>query len=293
MLAGAGASMALKPLKAEAVEPTSGKETAEDWQTVRERGIATLHEAALTQEKEQIGIFVRNGNSGQWLDFGETGTDTTVIVPFADVEAALKTPGVAVEVFHTHPLTVIEEARGIIDPPDTKPEPYPMPPSAQDILHTILFTEWLKENSTRLTESVVDPYGVWHWTIDSENPVIKKFAEMVANENRAVEAMPAPLADEARAFLKKEGMEQADPRAQMFVLMQHMDALSPELRASLNAILAPMTEVMRMPAAKNMLMVEIDYRHLNFLDPAERERVIETFKKAGVMLSYTPFESKK
>ena len=116
---------------------------------------------------------------------------------------------------------------------------------------------------------------------------------MVANENRAVEAMPAPLADEARAFLKKEGMEQADPRAQMFVLMQHMDALSPELRASLNAILAPMTEVMRMPAAKNMLMVEIDYRHLNFLDPAERERVIETFKKAGVMLSYTPFESKK
>jgi hypothetical protein len=282
ILAGAGASLAIEPLKADTAREGG------DWQEIRRKGIEFLWSKSWSEENEQVSFFVRKGGSGYWIHFGKTGTETYSYIPLGNMEELLKDNSVSIEAFHTHPLHTIMTARGIFPLEGAKPEPMPMPPSFADVVSTIAVKQFLGEKASRVTESVVDPVGTWHFETDPANPFIEKLSKAYKSAMDAAAALPDSLRQEMDLDIKKFNAEGADPRFQVFALYTNMDALSPELRLKLREIFDPLAELFKIPACKGLIEVDTGYAKTNYLDESERKRVIEIYKKAGVLLSFTP-----
>jgi len=284
----ASAAALISVTKAKAESVLRGSESKESWQVAREEGIADLKIAALTKENEQVSFFVREGDRGRWIQFGETGGDTYAQIPLADLESTLQNPDVTVEIFHTHPLHTIMRERGVVITDSVKPDPTPMPPSSQDILSIVVIRGLLKEKGDRFSESVVDPIGTWSYAVDMKNPLMQELKKAIDAVQDFSEHVSSEVLQEARDFAKQKGTDGGDPRLVGMMLLQNVDSLSPNLQQAVREITRDFSVLMESRTMQKFLLAsDSAFCTSDLMKASERADLIETYRRAGVPLSFT------
>lgn len=149
-----------------------------------ETGMRALHQEALQSEREDIGVFfVKQGGASEWVNIRDKDNDrfdTHAFLPYSYLEdVGERSDVVSVEMVHTHPLTAIYlDAAQQNAVRAGKLAPPMMPPSITDIMSTITLQRDLpKATTSKLLESVVDPSGVWTYSINKANPTMQKILQ--------------------------------------------------------------------------------------------------------------------
>lgn len=284
------AGLGLVGLAVGGVVPQVKAEVGPETYNTYEEGINALREFALNERNEKAAIFVSGGSKTHWLPLNEQATETSVLIPLANIQKALTEPGSQVIIFHTHPLTTMvpysSARREILS---GKVLPPAMGPSFIDIQGFVIRGHFLGDSAERISEAVVDPAGTWTYTVKKDHSAIRKILKVHLEGTRLLKLFM--LRDDAIALVKDLDLT-GDPRTHIDKILLNRYKLTPESDALLSSVLESSKELLQDTAIFQFITQEFnyDFSH-NSTDESRQEYIRQhiLFASAiGVTIVFVP-----
>ncbi|MBV9349128.1 MAG: hypothetical protein JO026_00035 [Patescibacteria group bacterium] len=312
---------ALLPQVAEARTFLSSR--AEHFKETRSSGIIFLHDKALKDEGDRTSFFIQNGTSARWVHKG-IKDESFPNLPPSWVKPYLADSHTHVQIFHTHPLALVAEAREAASGSQLTYEeamqPMPMPPTSAEVLSLIDYKTLLGQGADRVSAAVVDSVGTWEYDVSLSHPFVQKFAHICRMAKHVFDGLPAEV--KKQHFEGKPGNVSLAGKLMRFrqgdtVLPdeEHISltgARSPDLsdairilalfqpgkvdphwqRMAEDTLQAANTFAESEPFARFSEAADWLFPFQDVSDPRALSSAVAAYEKAGVSLFFTPFNAK-
>lgn len=273
---------------------------------IYEAGIKELHRKAMYDDNEDSAVFVvKKDGSAEWLTISDEEkerykTSTSVPVSYLHENVAQKDV-VYIELAHTHPVAAFSLSdqnkdyvrKGWLPPPT-------MPPSLTDIGSDLMISRGIDiKDQFKFRKSVVDPAGVWTYSIDQTNPAIKKMEEVQIFSTEMLKKLGDSM--EIKKLIKdgKISYHSGDhPISQglTFVaeITKHLSELKPEQAALVTSVIERSASLgQSSEIAEFMTSIEYSNFSRELTDAENLAKAVGIYKRMGVELKFSPFGKEK
>lgn len=140
-----------------------------------------IRQSVLTGTKEQGLLRSELDRDGKFTKI-TTGTETSSVTDFADVEKLIKAGSRNIDMIHTHPAELYRNLgyteRQLAFIKSGEAESAPLPPSALDIQGAVSTRLHFKSDKVEFLQQVYEPSGIWEFKLDSKHPFVNRLKAM-------------------------------------------------------------------------------------------------------------------
>ncbi|MEI7498339.1 MAG: hypothetical protein WCK11_03595 [Candidatus Falkowbacteria bacterium] len=280
-------------VEASAIETKTAEKLKVNEITLEEE-IAKLDNGMMTDQEERMVVAIKRGVKWKFIESGGNNKSANAMPP-QQVSELITGGADQVELIHTHPLASCPYSDSLkADIRSGKVKALPNPPSLDyDImLASVTYAVHLGEQYQKIKSKVIDPTGVWEFTLDNKHPFVGKIKNYITDLEKGY------LSAEEMALVKKEGidLDKLNPQELLGALQNNPNTSKFADRLLANQQTASKAWISTITEKEMMGFDEAVYAAQNIINPLKDpknisqriEKFIAACKELGIIISYQP-----